>query len=383
MARTRATILVAAVTGLAMMAIPAVGQLRVEPITPHQKEQHRSHNYTIAHERISGEDRYATALAVSKRLYADKAAREIFLASGEDFPDAIAALNAGKPGVPIPTLLTPSFLLPEPVIFELRRIAAPDAVITLIGGEKAIAPAVQEQLRVLGFTTTRIAGSNRTETAIKLAERGQARSTQIAVVSPADDFAVSIVAAAYANRIGAAHLLTFEDANSQHAIAQWLYSKNIERIHTVGEGVGVLIGLPATALTGTGEQAVFVDMAECYPEDKQCVKPAWLAPEPRVEQQISEFIWKREFGSTSNYVIINGERAVDGIAALQLAAALQSPILTTFTKQPISFGYKEISLDFRYANLMVKEGARDRNFFFVGGEAALSKEVEDLFTGGL
>lgn len=365
------------------MAVPAGAQLRAEPIKPKEIEHRSSYDYNIGHERLAGEDRYGTAIAVSKRLYADKESAEVMLASGEDFPDAIAALNVGNPGTPVPTLLTPPNELPAVVVEEIRRIASPGAVITLVGGEKAISSSVQLELAQLGFNTTRVAGANRTETAVKLADRAPARSSSVAVVSPADNFAVSIVAAAYANRIGAPHLLTFRNADSQHEVEKWMYSKHIKQVHAVGDGVANQIGLPTVTLNGRGKQEVYVDMSECYPEDKDCIKPTWLAPEPRSEQQIAEYLWKREFESTSNYVVINGERPVDGIAATQIAAALQAPILTTFSKQPNVFGSKEMSLNFRYANLMIREGARDRSFFFVGGEQALDQTVTKLFSDGL
>lgn len=383
MATKRTWVLFLSASAVITMALPATAQLKTEPLTPKQKEHRSTYNFNIGHERLEGADRYGTALAVSKRLYADHAANQVMIASGEDFPDAIAALNVGEPGTPVPTLLTPSHELPSNVVQELRRISEPNAVVTLVGGEKAIAPTVQVQLQNLGFRTTRVAGANRTDTALKLADLATNRPTSIAVVSPADNFAVSIVAAAYANRIGAAHLLTFDNPTSQRAVAEWLESKGITQVHAVGNMVANHMGVSYTTLNGTGNQQVFVDMVECYPQDKACVKPTVLAPEPRPEQQIAEYLWKKEFGSTNNYVVINGERPVDGIAAVQVAAATQAPVLTTFTTQPVSYGDKDNPLNYRYVNLMVKEGARDRNFFFIGGKQALDEKVEKLFVDGL
>lgn len=375
--------LVLCVLAATTMALPAGAQLKAEPIVPKQQDHKKRFDFTVRHERLGGEDRYETAIAVSKRLYADHAATQVMLASGEDFPDAIAALNVGKPGTPVPTLLTPRDAIPSIVVAELKRIAAPNAIVTVVGGEKAIVPAVQDQLRELGFTTNRVAGANRAETSKKLAEQASGRSSSVAVISPADEFATSIVAAAYANRIGAIHVLAFDHPDRQLELATWLNHAGTTQVHAVGEHMADNITIQSLLITGTGKQEVWVDQSVCYPQEKDCITTAVLAPPAVPDQQIAEYIWREAFKQDQTFVVINGERPVDGIAAGQLAVATTSPVLTTFSTSDSRYGYGGGPLNHRYVNLMIRDGAKNRNFFFVGGEQALTPEVEATFVKGL
>lgn len=383
MAPKRTLGFVLSVLAVGLLGVPAVAQLKAEPITPNQQDHRASFDFIIGHERLGGVDRYATALAVSKRLYADGAAAQVMLASGEDFPDAIAALNVGKPGSPVPTLLTQRDAVPAEVVAELKRIAAPNAVVTLVGGEKAIAPAVQDQLRELGFTTTRVAGANRVETAKQLVKDHSGRSTSVAVISPADKFAVSIVAAAYANRIGATHVLAFDHPDSQLELSRWLAAAGVTQVHVVSQHMAANLTIPTVHITGTDSQEVWVDQYVCYAQERDCTTLGVLAPPAVPDQQIAEYLWRDTFKNDQTFVVINGERPVDGIAAGQLAAATNAPILTTFSTSDNRYGYGGGPLNHRYTNLMKRDGATNRNFFFVGGEQALTKSVEADFLKNL
>jgi len=97
-------------------------------------------------DRISGADRYATAVQVSVTGFATGAST-VFLASGADYPDALSAAPiAASLGAPL--LLTVPDALPAVVVAELARLGAVDVVI--VGGPGVIAPAVEAQLEQLG-----------------------------------------------------------------------------------------------------------------------------------------------------------------------------------------------------------------------------------------
>lgn len=98
--------------------------------------------YTTSHsaasvERVWGSDRYATAVAVSKRFF--PTAPMVFLATGRNFPDALVA---GELGVPI--LLAPGDSVPAAVIQEIKRLGTG---VTILGGYGAISQAAEDQLR--------------------------------------------------------------------------------------------------------------------------------------------------------------------------------------------------------------------------------------------
>ncbi|MDA3935793.1 MAG: cell wall-binding repeat-containing protein [Actinomycetota bacterium] len=115
-------------------------------------------------ERIGGEDRYETAAMVASRLAETVGScARVVLATGEDFPDALAVSSfAGATGCPV--LLTRCDVLPG--VTE-RAIAGLNADTTLVvGGELAVSSAVEACVP----DPVRVEGANRYETARAVAE---------------------------------------------------------------------------------------------------------------------------------------------------------------------------------------------------------------------
>jgi spore germination protein YaaH/putative cell wall-binding protein len=98
--------------------------------------------------RIAGADRYATSVAVSAATFAADGPAEVFVATGANFPDAVAgAAAAGARRAPL--LLVAPTSLPTSVASELRRLSAPTT--WLLGGSGAISDAVRDQIRALWY----------------------------------------------------------------------------------------------------------------------------------------------------------------------------------------------------------------------------------------
>lgn len=94
-------------------------------------------------QRLSGADRYATAVAVSQATFPRAGVPVVYVASGQAFPDALAgAAAAGRRGGPV--LLTPQAALPTTVLAELRRLQ-PKRVVVL-GGPSVVSDTVIAQL---------------------------------------------------------------------------------------------------------------------------------------------------------------------------------------------------------------------------------------------
>ena len=111
-------------------------------------------------ERIAGDDRYATAVEVSKRGYPDGAG-VVYVASGENFPDGLAAAPAAAhEGGPL--LLTSRGELNDVVMEEIERLA-PERIV-IVGGEPSVSPAVADALEPLAAEVVRLAGADRYET---------------------------------------------------------------------------------------------------------------------------------------------------------------------------------------------------------------------------
>lgn len=117
--------------------------------------------------RAAGATRYETAIAASIRAYSPGTSRDVVLATGERFPDALASAGlAGALGCPV--LLTPRGSIPSAVLAEISRLGATD--IHIVGGPAAVSDAVRTTLISRGYKTYRYAGQNRYATSAVVAD---------------------------------------------------------------------------------------------------------------------------------------------------------------------------------------------------------------------
>jgi putative cell wall-binding protein len=121
-----------------------------------------------ATERIAGPDRYGTAVGIAATAFPDLLTRpDVVIASGAEFPDALAA-PALAGALDAPLLLTaPNELSPA-----TRSVLGDGAGrrAHVLGGRAAVSDAVRSQLRALGFTVVETyAGPNRFGTAALIA----------------------------------------------------------------------------------------------------------------------------------------------------------------------------------------------------------------------
>ncbi|WP_010197270.1 cell wall-binding repeat-containing protein [Bacillus sp. m3-13] len=152
--------------------------------------------------RISGPNRYATAVSISKAGW-DKA-DTVVLARGDNFPDALAGTPlAYKLNAPI--LLTKKNELTEETKNELVRLGAKNVVI--LGGTGAVSNTVSTNVRNMGMEVKRIAGANRFETA-KLIANEMGTNFSTVVVANGYGFPDALAIAPYAARNGIPILLT-------------------------------------------------------------------------------------------------------------------------------------------------------------------------------
>lgn len=158
-------------------------------------------------ERVNGSDRYATASAMAAKY--DRGVSQVFLASGQNFPDALAAAAlAGHRGAPL--LLTRTTSLDAVTTARLRELAAGEVVV--LGGQQAVSTAVAR--KAASLTTSRdyerLSGKNRYDTAAKIAEQFPVGASP-AYVASGEVFPDALVGAALAARRGVPVILTPAD----------------------------------------------------------------------------------------------------------------------------------------------------------------------------
>lgn len=159
--------------------------------------------------RIAGDSRYLTAVAVSEVAYkAPAEADTVVLASGENFPDALAgSVLAAKLKAPI--LLTKKDSIDAKTLAEIARLKATKVVV--LGGEKAIDDSVLNVLTAKGYAVRRIAGENRYETAVLIAKELESSSNEV-FLATGENYADALAIGPYAAAQGIPILLTTSDA---------------------------------------------------------------------------------------------------------------------------------------------------------------------------
>lgn len=151
--------------------------------------------------RFAGGNRFETAAAVAEQF--PVGVETVYLASGTNFPDALAgAALAGSTDSPI--LLALRNGVPESTMDAIRRLQPQNIV--LLGGEPTLSAAVEQQLRGHG-TVSRIAGVDRYATAAAISSRFQG-DTEVVYIASGQNFPDALAGAAVAGAMGAPVLLT-------------------------------------------------------------------------------------------------------------------------------------------------------------------------------
>lgn len=160
----------------------------------------------IPSERVSGANRYDTAVAISERYNAAADVSTVYLATGEKYPDALSlAPAAAQHGNAL--LLTPKSGLVPSVTAELRRLA-PDAVV-IVGSEDSVSARVAQQVAAAlpDAEIERLAGANRYATSVLIAEHAFPDAT-LAYVASGQVFPDALSAAPVAGARNAPVILT-------------------------------------------------------------------------------------------------------------------------------------------------------------------------------
>ena len=151
-------------------------------------------------ERVFGDDRYLTSQAIAD--WAFTTAENAFIATGQDFPDALAAgpaaANLGGPVILVPGMAGSA---DAATLALLDELGVDDVFIA--GGTGVVSQAIETQLDgIAGLTVTRLAGENRYETAVAINDASFTTSS-VAYLATGESFADALSGGAAAAAAGA------------------------------------------------------------------------------------------------------------------------------------------------------------------------------------
>ncbi|MGM0843730.1 MAG: Ig-like domain-containing protein [Bacillota bacterium] len=285
-------------------------------------------------ERIAGANRMETAVEIAKRGW--QSADTVVIATGDDFPDALA----GSPlayKLDAPILLTNRKGLSDSTKQEITNLGAKRAII--LGGTSAVPYLVEEQLKSIGMTKIeRLAGFNRFETAGMIADKlGGYPST--AILADGYNYPDALSVASYAAQNGFPILLTKTSVLPSETKSQ-------------------LAGKTKTIVVG-GEAAVSKNVLDSVPG------PERIGGANRFETAAN--ITTKLQLSTHKAFIATGRNFADALTGSVLAAKEKAPVLLV----------EQNSIPDPINNLIVTKNIPAVDI--LGGSTAVSEFVEKEF----
>ena len=123
------------------------------------------------YQRMAGDDRFATAVAISKKEYSK--ADTVVLVSGMDYHDALAAVPLAS-AYKAPMLLTTADAVPNATLNEIKRLKAKKIIVVSTNG--AVSSKVIKALKNKKYSVSPLTGKTCFETAKKVAENLQKKT---------------------------------------------------------------------------------------------------------------------------------------------------------------------------------------------------------------
>lgn len=306
-----------------------------------------SDRFITKHSRVAGDDRYATAAAISASVFGP-GVPVAYVASGTVFPDALAGgVAAGRQGGPM--LLVGRGDVPASTATELSRLQ-PKKIIVL-GGTSVVSNDVVAALRA--YTTgsvERLAGADRYATAAAISHATFAPGAAVAYIATGAGYADALSGGVAAGRQGGPVLLVSRDqvpGATAHELGR-LQPKRIVvlggasvvsdavvgdlRAHTAGTvtrqagtdryatAVAISKATTGNGVSGTVYVAAgdgFADGLAGTPAAIRAGRPLLLLPPGTVPSDVLDELRRL---NPSRIVILGGTSAVSSSVAVQLAA---------------------------------------------------------------
>lgn len=254
--------------------------------------------------RLYGGSRYDTAAAVSAEFPSGVPA--VFIASGENFPDALSAAAAAA-HLNGPLLLTSPSTLPSSVLAEVKRLKP--GHIYIAGGTGAVSTSVANALAAVA-PVTRFGGADRYSTGLQIS-KGTFTSSSSVILASGRAFPDALAATGVAGKLDAPVILV--DGNQSSVPAAVL--TELQRLGTndviIAGGAGAISSGIESQLRRSGFTVSRFGGTDRY-QTAALLNTAFFTP-----------------SETDTYVLANGVNFPDGLAGSALAGRIDAPLYTT------------------------------------------------------
>lgn len=177
--------------------------------------------------RLAGQTRYDTASAIAKQGWTQS--DYAILAFGENFPDALSSAPLAKK-YNAPILLTNTSNLPDVTKQTLIDLKVKEVFI--IGGTGVVSTSVESELQSMEINSTRIAGIDRYETSIKIAQQiAETPSTLFVVTGEDYPDALSVAPIAGIKQIP---IILVPKNSLPDSVKKYISSVNVTKTYVIG-----------------------------------------------------------------------------------------------------------------------------------------------------
>ncbi len=161
-------------------------------------------------ERISGHDRYYVNAKVAEKTHSTQknVKRNIVIVSGQNHSDATSSTNLAQ-NKKAPILFTTKDSIPTPIkdyLYSLKRKNLINSI-TIVGGVNSISKSVENALRNMCASVTRISGRDRYTTSAKVAKMTNPKADRV-IVASGNNYIDSLSMAPVAAKLNAPIILT-------------------------------------------------------------------------------------------------------------------------------------------------------------------------------
>lgn len=259
--------------------------------------------YASSPKRLAGETRYDTAVSIAKDGW--QQSDSAILAYGENYPDALSAAPLAKK-YNAPILLTSSNKLPSITKQGLKDLRV--KTVFIIGGTGVIPTSIDKELKSIGITPTRIAGFDRYDTSIKIAEL-MGSPTEL-IVTTGEDYAdaLSIAPIAGAKQIP---IILVPKGSLPESTETYVHSLRVTKTYVIGDA------------------SIIEDSVS-----NQFPYPERIGGADKYQRNIAINKKFESSFSSGSLCIANGEGFADALTGAAYAAKIGAPIILVKSSSP-------------------------------------------------
>ena len=248
-------------------------------------------------QRVSGYDRYKTALAVAKFMYQKTGKFDnVVVASGAKFPDSLSGANLTK--VKKGPMLLYSKKYESDIISSIKRYMKSGGKVYILGGNSAVPSSFDKSLKVEGLETQRLKGADRYSTNLEILDESFKPGNSLIIASGSN-----YPDALSGSSLGVPMMLVDKKLNAQQV--KWLNNNSINKIFILGGNNAVSKNIedrlkkygPVTRISGSNRY------------------------------DTSRKIASRFFPKATTVILASGKTFPDGLSGAPLAMAYKAPIL--------------------------------------------------------